>query len=335
MNKSIKGRRTSSEILTSVRYAPKSETAPATRTGVLLRLLEERTRNKKVLASPERKFFVRYDAWTNPQIRRFLDDAGNREKLSPLAQRFYLTEMPKIEFDIRLCEVLATILSLATLERRDALLDGRTPSDEPTLSAAQIAWIRTKAFPAPPAKGKEFARAIEALADYQERIFEVFYPAKSPGRGKPKLPSQDLDEVFGGFAAGRYHFVRAVRNAQQAANGARGGPDLLNAEPDSWLFTAFAEFSWHAARVYKPRAAYWLWMAQLFAALDEVYCSIYGPVIGPRTSTSYLRVNRRRDAQLSDQRIAELVQSYRSRFTDLESLGRKMALNAASMLADA
>jgi hypothetical protein len=172
--------------------------------------------------------------------------------------------------------------------------------------------------------------ALVGMAEYNERIFDAAYPAPN---GDLEQPSYALELAFACFSSGALCFLPAKEAPSPGLN-ERSLSDPLNAEPDGWLFFAFAEFAWQAARVRTGRSSFWFALAQHFAAMQEVYTWTYGPAVGPRSAGGYARWRRRDGATIPMGEMLELTALYRERYKDRESLAKRLAYNALRSFKD-
>lgn len=282
-------------------------------------LLDARSNDERVLSSAERRFFVRYDAWTFAEIRAGLDDPKTSAALCPAAKRLFLERMPECNFPPGLFGLVAAVLGRAVLDRVERYCDAGELPAVPELLEHEEQILR--------AAHLDLDRAIVRLAEYQERIFDGAFP---PSGG---LPSLDLEFVFARFTSGALGFLPPPP-ARPGRPVERTFADALNCEPDGWLFHAFAEFAWNAARVRTGRSAYWLALAQHFAALQEVWAWTYGPAIGARSRADYGRWRRRAGEPIPLAEIQALTAVYRKAYPTREALAQRLAWNALRAFKD-
>ncbi|MFN0241406.1 MAG: hypothetical protein ACKVWV_00780 [Planctomycetota bacterium] len=271
----------------------------------------------------ERKFFLAFDAWVQPDIVAFLDSAKSAELLSDRARRLFLDDnRPKPGFPLCLIDLVSATLS-TLLEGNARRLRTRRKSEGLDPLDPNLQRLKRR--------GWEFDDVISRIAEYLEKVFELYYPGD-------EMPSKNLESAFIHFASGTLAFLD--RKSAGCADTSVASPCNLNAEPDSSLFFTFGEFAWHAARVRTTRRKYWWSMAQLFVALQEVYCRVYGPVIGPRNVDSYHPRYRELNCPIEFESAVKLIEHYREWFRLPKminydgSLADKMACNALSAFAE-
>lgn len=285
----------------------------------IVALLQSRALDERVLASSERRFFVRYDAWTFPELRAALDDPKTTTALGIEAKRLFLERMPECPFPPSLFGLVAAVLGRAVLDRVERYCDAGELPAAPELLEHEEQVLR--------AHHLDLDRAIVRMAEYQERIFDRVYPPSGD------LPSLDLELVFARFASGALGFLPPPPAAPRRPI-ERTLADALNCEPDGWLFHTFAEFAWNAARVRTGRSAYWLALAQHFAALQEVWAWTYGPAIGARSRADYGRWRRRAGEPIPLAEIQALTSVYRTAYPTRETLAQRLAWNALRAFKD-
>lgn len=285
----------------------------------LLALLDARAADELVLRSSERRFFVRYDAWTFPALRAVLEDPAQVKKLSPAARRLFVDDMPPFEHPAGVFTLLAHVLGRQVLDRMEKFCTGGEMPAVPDLLDEERQILAKW--------GLTLDRALLAMAEYHERIFDAAFPAKDD------RPSLALEGCIACFSAGMLHFVPA-KTAPAKGSSERTIGDPLNAEPDGWLYFAFAEFAWQAARVRTERSGYWLALAQHFAAMEEVYAWTYGPAIGPRDAGSYARWRRRAGDPVAMREMLELSALYRAKYPTSDALAKRLAYNALRAFRD-
>lgn len=282
-------------------------------------ILDTRAEDEAVLQSAERRFFVRYDAWTFPQIRALLDDPAQAMLLSDAARAMFVDDKPELPVHTGTLWLLAHVLGRQVLDRVEKqLVLGQQPGAPALLDEERQILAKW---------GLTVDDALLALAEYHERIFDAAFP------GSEERPSDALLACFACFSAGMLHFLPPTDATAPGPNERTLG-DPLNAEPDGWLFFAFAEFAWQAARVRTGRSAYWLALAQHFAAMQEVYTWTYGPSIGPRNPGSYARWRRRACAPIPMRDMLALSARYRARYGTPDPLAKRLAYNALRSFRD-
>ncbi|MBK7877152.1 MAG: hypothetical protein IPJ77_15645 [Planctomycetes bacterium] len=285
----------------------------------ITQLLDARAADPRVLGHAERRIFVRYDAWTFPVLRKALDDPKTKAALSPAAQRLFLERMPECPFAPGLFALVADVLGRGVLDRVERYCDAGELPAVPELLEHEEELLR--------AEHLDLDRAIVRMAEYQERIFDAAYP---PDGDRPSL---GLELAFANFASGALGFLPPPPAPLKRPT-ERSIEDALNCEPDGWLFHAFAEFAWNAARVRTGRSAYWLALAQQWAALQEVWAWTYGPAIGARSRADYGRWRRRAGEPIPLAEIQALTEVYRQAYPTREALAQRLAWNALRAFKD-
>lgn len=279
--------------------------------------LEARAGAPELLDSYERRFFARYDAWTTPSVRRFLASEANLARLTHSTRDFYTLGMPKLEV-VETIAMLASLLPLAVFARVECLRKRKV-------------WPRDLEMPdyVPPAVASKYrcvAEVVRELADYQKAIFDRFFQPEPDGS-----PPRDLQIAFALFASGRLRFVPTIAPGTRAASPMAGE---LNAEPDSTMFFAFAEFAWRAAGLGGADQEYWRKLARWFTGLQDVFLWTYARPLGRRDPDGFLRAFRRSGDPLPLDQILAHLDDY-ARFETHEALEMQMAYNAFCAYRDA
>jgi hypothetical protein len=247
----------------------------------------------------QQRMFVQFDAWTDPRFLGWLQDFGKR--LPGKAKKLFESSRPS--FDIKLLICGFALLKDVPLDRAVRRASGevygvpvRVSKDMARLLKANHTTVR---------------EVIREIARYLHTIFSRHFHQK--GR---KTPSPRLETAFARFAAGK---LRIHPGSQQQ----------LNAEPDSAYFFVFAEFCIQAA-YYRahPGRKWWLALAGLFAALQDVYCLRYHRNGAQRRVAEYGDMFFDGRRPIPDDLLLDHVASVQARDGTLSKLAERATWNA-------
>jgi hypothetical protein len=236
---------------------------------------------QKVAHRHDRSFFFRYDAWSQSILARALANPQIKESLSKEAKRLFYADMqgvsdPPFEAYESTSKDLTTIFKC----RAHDYHAGNRAVDF-------LSYLPDR---------NAFLGNIAVIAKFQERLFESSFP----GCMDPKSTAfTDLRDAFVRFALGELH-VDVPANSKYPA-----GVSALNAEPDSFMFFAFAELAICASRVRSQKREFWFALARTFAGLVEPYTRVYGDP-RYRAPLLYAPANRNLDGVCKDDVEARL-----------------------------
>lgn len=246
---------------------------------------------------PERRLFLQFDAWSDPDLTRWLDRFSRR--LSPRAKRVFAHGRPRIRPGVMRCAY--EILPYVPIDRARTLA-GHQDYGIPVQIGSDAADL-LKSY------GLSARDMIHAVANYQIEIFKSTFPLQA-------LPTPELDRCFVRFATGKLRIDP-------------GPQDKMNAEPDSAYFFSFAEFCIQAAYVgAAPGHDWWHSLGCLFAALQDAYCQCYHNPKGERRWTEYRDVFFDTKRAMDEEVVLTLVESVRRRDRTLHDLVERVTSNA-------
>lgn len=230
-------------------------------------LLEARAAERFPRWSRETRFFLRFDAWTNPPVLAQLRDPSFTRELSRGARELFalpdavLRSAPTPERIV----ALSIGLMKRARERAERLACGERPDRR---------WRRTLGIP------KAERLELGALARFLHTLFWSGWPG-----ARPTATLAEIERAFALFAAGALAFVPVSETDAYRMK--------LNAEPDSAYFFAFGEFALQIVRIGGPQEADWFSLARLFVALQDVFVARYGAPLQVRDlDLQYLRQQR-------------------------------------------
>lgn len=280
----------------------------------VIHLLEKRAAREFDEHPHAHRFFLCFDAWTQPDVTTVLQRA--EQALDEKARAIFFPRNEPFVFEsIGVLVPIAEFLLNSVCDRASTFVKGiQLPAPPPPENLHDVLAM----------SGTTYDAAMSDIAQHLESLFDTWFP------GATRMDAAALDGLataFSLFASGALRFVELT---------AQGLDDRLNCEPDSSLFFAFAEYSLRAAETAHPdRRAFWAWMARLGVGLQDVFCATYGPTLGPRTIHAYDRQNRgsRPSIDLVSIRGHLARQQYRSA-DPLVDVTRRHAMNAAYAFRD-
>lgn len=260
-----------------------------------LELLDARARRRFERFSRETRFFLRFDAWTNPPVlSQLLDEEFHRELRGATRQLFGLSEEVRGEAPTaeQIVELSIGLMQRAR-ERAERLACGEPVDPKPRRARAVAPTERQK---------------FESVARFLYKLFRGRWPGT-----RSVATLEEIERAFALFAAGALAFVPLGETDAYRMK--------LNAEPDSAYFFAFAEFALQAIRLGVPQRADWFAFARLFVALEDVFVARYGAPLRRRDlDEQYLRQHRSARAPFELAELREHVQRYRELYPTVDQL---------------
>lgn len=268
----------------------------------------------------ERRFFLRFDAWTNASVAEWLvgrDHETFGTSLCDEARQLFVNGMPDpfrdgsfVFDDPSGLTHLAEKLYGVALSRGHALPDGGRLRHDLGDRDVELAFLRP---------AKSLKQAIRRVATFLRAIFAPLDgPAAAPHAGLTRL-----EVAFALFASGHLHFL--PKDEKDSIK------TLLNCEPDSGFFFCFAEFALRACKAVPDQARYWFPIARLFVALEDAFLETYGPQVGPHSFSKYQR-EKRWEPLLPIEMVTDHVRWFRSEHPDASSLAELAMKHSANAL---
>lgn len=260
-----------------------------------LELLDARARRRFDRWSRETRFFLRFDAWTNPPVlSQLVDEEFHRQLRGASLQLFGMSEEVRREAPTadHIVELSIGLMQRAR-ERAERLACGELPEPKPRRARAVAATER---------------RRFEVVAQFLYKLFRGRWP------GTRTIASlEEIERAFALFAAGALAFVPLEETDAYRMK--------LNAEPDSAYFFAFAEFALLAVRLGVPQSSDWFSFARLFVALEDVFVARYGaPLQRHDLDEQYLRQQRSAGAPFELAELREHLARYRQLYPTARQL---------------
>jgi hypothetical protein len=134
----------------------------------------------------------------------------------------------------------------------------------------------------------------------------------------------DLAQAIAHFGTGRLRIC---------ADGVKGFDALLNAEPDSAYFFAFAEIALRCMQVDTAHSRFWFSLARTFTALQEPFTDVYADPACGRAHCAFKRSNRRDGVRTAEPSVVrDRLDYYRKRMPSRRFLPELEARFATSIL---
>jgi hypothetical protein len=267
-----------------------SKVSPESRLNHCARLARTELDDEKVM-------FLRFDAWTDPRLRDWIE--RNPNLLTLEARKLFYDDRPTIDVDVLRCAF--ELLTRLPVDRAMTVAANKTYGVEARVGGRARLQLDALGF--------SYSKLIETLAEYLHKIL-------SPKYRFDAKPSKALDLLFVHFATGNLKIEP-------------GRHEWLNAEPDSAYFFAFAEFCIQAAQIEaSPGRSWWVDLGGLFAALQDVYCLRYHRKGAERRFSTYQDRWCNRSREIDDDVLQRHIESVRQRDDEVKKLVERVTWNA-------